>query len=65
MSVYRSKKTTNMRSGLRQRTALQPIVAVLNEWKDKVVTIWGIESDATDREIIRKRFFAGLGKKYK
>jgi len=54
-----------MRSGLQQRTALQPIVAVLNEWKDKVVTIWGIESDATDREIIRKRFFAGLGKKYK
>lgn len=65
MSVYRSKKTTDMRSGLRQRTALQPIVAVLNEWKDKVVTIWGIESDAADREIIRKRFFAGLGKKYK
>ena len=65
MSVYRSKNTTNMRSGLRQRTALQPIVAVLNEWKDKVVTIWGIESDAADREIIRKRFFAGLGKKYK
>jgi len=54
-----------MRSSLRQRTALQPIVAILNEWKDKVVTIWGIESDAADREIIRKRFFAGLGKKYK
>ena len=34
MSVYRSKKTTNMRSGLRKRAALQPIVAVLNEWKD-------------------------------
>ena len=26
-------------------------------WKS--VTIWGIESDATDREIIRKRFFDG------
>ena len=27
----------------------------------KTVTIWGIESDAADREIIRKRFFGGLG----
>jgi len=27
----------------------------------KTVTIWGIESDAADREIIRKRFLDGLG----
>ncbi len=27
----------------------------------KTVTIWGIESDAADREAIRRRFLEGLG----
>ena len=29
----------------------------------KTVTIWGIESDAADREIVRKRFVEGVGKR--
>ncbi len=29
----------------------------------KTVTIWGIESDAADREVVRKRFVEGVGKR--